>query len=235
MSRTARWLLAALAIGTAAPAAELVNLGFDTPPGWTLPAAWAVADGELRATVSASHARLLVPETAGLVNQTVRVTIRQIDGQVSQLRAGLIFRAPDADNGYFVLIRGDGAYWLGKLVGGKPIPTLTGFVGAVRTSGPNTITVVCEGERQSISLNDTRLLSRSDPAYAYGGVGLWAEGTGTAAFDGLCIADDSPEPPRVDTAPAATTVPRVAEVPGGEPPRPAAPVLDPTLPEPTER
>ncbi|MCC7494537.1 MAG: hypothetical protein IT204_19420 [Fimbriimonadaceae bacterium] len=206
------WLLLAVLLAPR-QAASRVAERFDAP-AWSLAAPWLLADGELRATVAGSSARLLVPSTSGLRRGELRVTVRQVDGAVSGLRSGVLFGAPDADNGYFLLIRGDGGYWLGKLVGGKAVPALTGLVAAVSTAGPNEIRIRWDGPQQTILLNGSRLLTRQDGSYspAAGSVGLWVEGTGTAGFDTVEV-DDPSQPDSPPTAPGTTTPPTGPDTP----------------------
>lgn len=246
-SATARWLWlsAALAALTAASGAELVRHDFGAPADW-LTEPWQVREGALTVALRAGTARLVVPGTAALSDYTARVTIRQMAGEPDELRAGLLFRAGNGRDGYFVLLRGDGSYWLGKLVAGKAVPALAGRMAATPTAGPNVLAVRCEGERQVITLNDRRLISRTDAAFPKGGVGLVAEGTGEMAFDDLVVEDLSGPGPATGTGvrtadpprPAgheAVVEPPTAVAPNGPPPspQPRAPVVAPPAPRPT--
>lgn len=258
-SRRAHHWLTALVLGLVCgglPAfgVDLLETRFaTTPPGWTLPAAWQVADGELLATTNASHARYLVPQLHDLGDCTIMVTMRQAEGELGAVRAGVLYHARDADNAYFALLRADGGYWLGKLVGGKPIPLLTGLVSAIRTAGPNTLVVKCRGDRQTVSINGSQLIARNDGSYERGGVGLWSTGTGTTAYtefkvsapEGQAALPPLPAPtPNPTPAPAPT--PELDPLPAPEPnptpgttqapdptPAPTAPVPPPLLTTPS--
>ncbi|MBI2299508.1 MAG: hypothetical protein HYU66_11300, partial [Armatimonadetes bacterium] len=143
---------------SAGPGAELHEGFAARPDGWKLNGAWQLTGGSLVGTTDSSHARLLIPGTSALATGSIAVRAEQTAGDAKAVRWGVFYRAADADNGYFALFRGDGAYWLGKLIGGKPVTTLTGMVGAVHASGPNLIKVSCDGARQTVAINETYLV-----------------------------------------------------------------------------
>lgn len=190
------------------------------PAGWSPPAPWSYQDGRFEASVASSEARLLVPGSGGLRDGTVGVTLSQVAGELRDLRLGLLYGARDTANAAFVLLRGDGSYWLGRLDEGKPVVALTGHSVALRAAEPNRLEVARDHGRETILVNGRRLLNRPAEGDGLGAIGLWISGSGTGVFVEL------------DLRPAGS-VPAVSDpaVSNGGPSRPTPPTRPAVAPE----
>lgn len=230
------WLLLTWRLA-GAPAAELVRESLVTPPaGWTLGDPWRFTPTGLTAAVRGAQARLLVPGTAQLADGRASVTVQTRAADPADLRAGLLFRASDVDNGWFVLVRADGAYWLGRLVAGHSDVQLSGSIDPGPAGRPLALSVLCRGDRQTIALNGLPLITRTVSGGGQGGVGLWVAGSGAAAFTDLVVEDASGGLRPVGT-PTQTVVsgrgPEAVLAPGGVLPGGPAGASPPSLNPPT--
>jgi hypothetical protein len=87
---------------------------------------------------------------------------------------GFIFRKEDSDNYYMAGISSDGKYTFGKLVKDQWVTLVPWTWSGVITSDENALLLVYVGDQIDFYANDTLLFSRTDSAFASGGLGLYA-------------------------------------------------------------
>ncbi len=200
----------------------------EAPP---LPDGWQAEAGRLAITAKGDSRRAqlvaLPGDTSGAVSLTWRVTAG------SDLRVGLVCLT-SIDSGWYAQMRGDGYYWIGQLIAGRPQPRLTGLVPAGRPGEPLSLKLEWQAARQTTWLCGTPL---SLPAtnLPVTGVALWAAGQGSAEVTTLSLG----QPGRGGQGPTTTppVVPGTTSGGGGTtavPTPPTPPTPDPTVPTPPQ-
>ena len=129
------------------------------------------------------------PADLEFTDGTVAVTTLEMDPE--RAGGGLLFRCPDANNGYALTLepRWDGNLVLDKLVGGK-LQRLAGkfFPYSIHNPIPHLISVQCSGPVMRCYCDEVLAFEVRDETFAGGGVGLIVPSGRRLKFLNLCTA-----------------------------------------------
>ncbi|NPV48133.1 MAG: hypothetical protein HPY69_14365 [Armatimonadetes bacterium] len=121
------------------------------------------------------------------------VAVTTLESATSRSGGGLLFRCPDANNGYALYLDNgwDGNLVLAKLVDGK-LTTLKAafFPYSIFRPIPHLLKVEARGPRLTCYCDQVKVFEVEDATFAGGTVGLFSQTSGPLAFRNLLIAGD---------------------------------------------
>lgn len=135
------------------------------------------AEGGYRIQVNAEHLFLWAGPGLRFTDVRVEVDAIKIAGPADD-DFGIVCRARDKDNFYFLVISSDGYYGIGKVIDG--IPELVGMPAMPPSEDirpgetANRLRADCVGETLTLFVNGIQLASVQDPEFPSGEVGLLA-------------------------------------------------------------
>jgi hypothetical protein len=157
-------------------------------------AAYAFVRGRLQIDVTSNEWLAWSESDVELEDFLLQVEALQVSGETPSGEAGVVFRKQDADNFYFFAVDSSGSYSLWKKVDGVWQALVDWTESGAVAAGPdaeNRLTILAEGPRLAVMVNDMLLAEVEDASFASGTValaaGTFADPGYSAAFDNLEI------------------------------------------------